>query len=227
MSSRELDHFRARIAALKKKYLPQDLKVYVTGTTVLWANMDEQVSATQLYSVAGTSLFLLLLFIGMFRSYRLVAVALLVNALPLAITLGMMGLLGLKINIATALIGGITLGIVVDDTIHLLNRINHYLNQGLAIGKAIEKAVVHVGKSIVNTTMIIAGGFACLATSSFLPSAQFGIFVTLAITIGLLLDLYLAPLLLMVLYRGEAGRSATAIETLLAKEPSAAEETTS
>jgi len=200
MSSKELETFRAQVSKLKDQYLPRELNVYVTGTTVLWANMDKQVSNTQLYSLGGISVFLLVLFIGLYRSYRLVIVALLVNALPLAITLGVMGLVGVKINIATALIGGITLGVVVDDTIHLFSRIKYFLNRGQGIALAVENAIRHVGKSIINTTVIVAGGFACLATSSFLPSAQFGVFVTLAITIALVLDLYIAPILINILY---------------------------
>ncbi|MGD8570574.1 MAG: MMPL family transporter, partial [Gammaproteobacteria bacterium] len=148
MSSKRLDRFREQVKQLKENTLPSGLEVYVTGTTVLWANMDEQVSETQLYSLAGVSIFLLLMFTAVFRSWRLIAVALLVNALPLAVTLGTMGLLDIKINIATALIGGITLGVVVDDTIHLFSRIKYYLKHGYDIASAVDKAVIHVGKSI-------------------------------------------------------------------------------
>lgn len=206
MSSKELETFRLQIQQLKDRYLPQALNLYVTGTTVLWANMDKQVSNTQLYSLAGISVFLLLMFISLLRSFRLVTIAILVNALPLAITLGIMGLVGVKINIATALIGGITLGVVVDDTIHLFSRIELFLNQGQGIAIAVKNAIGHVGKSIINTTVIIAGGFACLATSSFLPSAQFGAFVTLAIIIALVLDIYIAPILINLLYYRKQGR---------------------
>ncbi|MGD8641995.1 MAG: efflux RND transporter permease subunit [Gammaproteobacteria bacterium] len=201
MSSRELDRFRVKVQQLSSRLLPSEVNVYVTGTTVLWANMDQQVSRTQLYSLLGVSVLLMCLFVAIFRCWRLTLVALVVNALPLAVTLGTMGLLDIKINIATALIGGITLGVVVDDTIHLFMRIKHYLNEGCSIDVAIDHAVQHVGKSIINTTFIIAGGFACLATSSFLPSSQFGVFVTLAIIIALILDLYIAPLLLKRLFK--------------------------
>jgi hypothetical protein len=223
MSSKELDRFRAQVTALATRYLPRDIEVYITGTTVLWANMDEQVSYTQLYSLGWGSVFLLVLLIASFRSFRLVIVASLVNALPLAITLGMMGFLDIKINMATALIGGITLGVVVDDTIHLFTRIKYFLNQGLDMVQSIEKAIAHAGKSIVNTTLIIAGGFACLASSSFLPSAQFGVFVTIAISIAMFLDLYLGPLLLKILYRTEPVNEAAAVDELLKAQTASAE----
>jgi hypothetical protein len=113
------------------------------------------------------------------------------------------------------LIGGITLGVVVDDTIHLFSRIKYYLKHGYDIASAVDKAVIHVGKSIVNTTLIVAGGFACLATSSFLPSSQFGIFVTLAITVALLLDLYLAPMLIKVLCQGAQSSDPTFIDGII------------
>ena len=63
-----------------------------------------------------------------FRSFKLGLIGILANALPLAITLGVMGWFGIKINMATAIIGGISLGIVVDDTIHFINGFHTRLN---------------------------------------------------------------------------------------------------
>ncbi len=194
LSSSELGRFRQKIATLAATYLPSQVQVYVTGTTALWANMDQQVSATQLWSLLGMALFLTVFLLLIFRSVRLAALALLINGLPLAVVLGAMGWLDLHINIATALIGGITLGIVVDDTLHLLQRFRDNLDLGW--DEAIRIAVGEVGPSVVYTTIIIVGGFACLAASSFLPSAQFGALVSLAVVLALLLDLWLLPALL-------------------------------
>ena len=123
MSSRELGEFKKILHGLEKRYLPPEVTMSVTGTTTLWANMDSQVSRTQLLSLITISVFLAIFLPLIFGSIRLGLVGLLVNVLPLAATLGCMSLLGIKINIATALIGGISLGIVVDDTIHLISRI--------------------------------------------------------------------------------------------------------
>ena len=131
-----------------------------------------------------------------FGSIRLGMIGLLINILPLAVTLGCMSLLDIKINIATALIGGISLGVVVDDTIHLISRIKLNLQNGHSIAHAVDDALQSVGKSIVRTTLILVVGFSCMATSNFLPTAHFGIFISLSIFLALVLDLIYLPALL-------------------------------
>ncbi len=197
MSSKQLDHFRKNIQDLAKQHLPADIRVNITGTTALWANMDQHVSATQIQSLAGMIIFLTLLLLFVFRSVKIALIGIIVNGLPLAIVLGIMGFFDFNINIATALIGGITLGVVIDDSLHLLMRIQENYHGDWE--KAISKAVTEVGRSIVFTTTIIVGGFASMMTSNFLPSAEFGTFVTLAVILALILDLWLLPQLLRLL----------------------------
>jgi len=194
MSSKELDRFNAEVMALATQHLPPDMQVYLTGTTTLWANMDRHISTTQIQSLLIMTVFLSLILLMVFRSFKLALVGIIVNGLPLAIVLGIMGLLGFTINIATALIGGIILGVVIDDTLHLLMRVRENLGQNKE--NAIAIAVNDVGRSIVYTTLIIVGGFACMMTSDFAPSAEFGAFVSLAVVLALLLDLWLLPQLL-------------------------------
>ncbi len=194
MSSKELDAFNEEIMALAQQHLPSDIQVYLTGTTTLWANMDRQISTTQIQSLLIMAVFLSLILLMIFRSFKLALLGIVVNGLPLAIVLGIMGLLGFTINIATALIGGIILGVVIDDTLHLLMRVRENLKQNKET--AIATAINEVGRSIVYTTLIIVGGFACMMTSDFSPSAEFGAFVSLAVVLALLLDLWLLPQLL-------------------------------
>jgi len=194
MSSKELDQFNAEVMALAKQHLPSDMQVYLTGTTTLWANMDRHISTTQIQSLFIMTVFLSLILLMIFRSLKLALVGIIINGLPLAIVLGIMGLLGFTINIATALIGGIVLGVVIDDTLHLLMRVRKNLEKGKE--NAITTAINDVGRSIVYTTVIIVGCFACMITSDFAPSAEFGAFVSLAVMLALLLDLWLLPQLL-------------------------------
>ncbi len=194
MSSKELDAFNEEVMALAQQHLPSDMQVYLTGTTTLWANMDRQISTTQIQSLLIMAVFLSLILLMIFRSLKLALLGIIVNGLPLAIVLGIMGLLGFTINIATALIGGIILGVVIDDTLHLLMRVRENLKQNEET--AIATAINEVGRSIVYTTFIIVGGFACMMTSDFSPSAEFGAFVSLAVVLALLLDLWLLPQLL-------------------------------
>ncbi len=196
MSSRELDAFKDKLFNLQNQLLPKEVHMDVTGTTTLWANMDTQVSNTQFYSLLFITLFLLVLLPMIFGSFTLGMIGLAVNILPLAITLGCMAFLDIKINIATALIGGISLGVVVDDTIHFISRIIQNQKSGQSIAEAVENSIQTIGKSIIYTTLILIVGFSCMASSNFLPSAHFGIFISLSIFLALLLDLFCVPALL-------------------------------
>lgn len=85
--------------------------------------MDEDVTHTQIGSLVFIGLFLAVFLPLIFRSLNLGLVGLAINLLPLCVALGTMALFGIKINMATALVGGMSLGVVVDDTIHLLSAI--------------------------------------------------------------------------------------------------------
>ena len=196
LSSRELDEFKKKLYKLQAQHLPNNLTMKITGTTTLWANMDTHVSHTQFFSLLVIFLFLLVFLPIIFGSLKLGLVGLMVNVLPLAVTLGCMSLLDIKINIATALIGGISLGVVVDDTIHFISRIIQNQKSGQAPIEAVQNAIQTIGKSIIYTTLILIVGFSCMATSNFLPSAHFGIFISLSIFLALLLDLICLPLIL-------------------------------
>jgi predicted RND superfamily exporter protein len=196
MSSRELKAFRKKLQRLQKRYLPAGASMTITGTTTLWANMDTQVSQTQFVSLLFITVFLALFLPLIFGNLRLGMVGLLVNVIPLAVTLGCMSLLGIKINMATALIGGISLGLIVDDTIHFICRVIHNKQQGSTIGQAVDEAARTIGNSIFRTSLILVVGFSCMATSQFLPTAHFGIFISLSIVLALFLDLICLPVLL-------------------------------
>jgi len=193
LSSKELHTLRQEIALLKKKYLSGNITLNVTGTTVLWANMDTQIITTQFYTLLLVIIFLIVLLPLLFKSVFLGIFGVIINVVPLAATIGLMAWLGIKINIATVIIGAITIGIVVDDTIHMLYRIQKYREQGLSLRDAIDKALTTIGTSIYRTTIILFVAFLSMASSDFLPTAHFGIFVSFSVVLALLLDLIVAP----------------------------------
>jgi len=196
MSSKDLEAFKTRIMRLRHRFLSPDVKLDVVGTTVLWANMDAQVTHTQISSLLYVTIFLALMLPFMFRSFTFGLLGLVINSLPLAITLGLMGLLGMKVNMATALVGGISLGIVVDDTIHLITRIRAYLEAGIVPGEAVDKALQTIGVSLVKTTVLLVACFMTMATSSFMPSSNFGVLISISIAIALYFDLIVLPIIL-------------------------------
>lgn len=197
MSSKQLRSFRQRVSQIKAKYLPKDVEVIVTGTTVLWANMDTQITKTQTYSLIFIGLFLLISLPLVFRSIWLGGLGVLINFLPLAATIGLMSWFGIKINMATVILGAISIGVVVDDTIHMFYRIQRYRRLGNTMLQAVDNSMTTIGTSIYRTTVILIVAFTCMATSDFLPTAHFGIFVSISVLIALFLDLFVAPAILI------------------------------
>jgi hypothetical protein len=196
LSSSELHALRDSVAAIADEVLPPDARASLQGTTVLWANMDGEIGRTQVRSILMLAAVFVLLLPILFGSVRLGLLGIVINGLPLAMTFGLMGLLGSRLNMATALIGGVAIGSTVDSTLFFINRFQAELALGRTWTEAIEAAVRRVGDGILITTGILAGGFLCMTVSSFKPTADFGIFTCFTILTGAFLDIVIDPIVL-------------------------------
>ena len=130
------------------------------------------------------------------RSATAGTLAMLPNVFPVVVMLGLMGFTGVFLDIGTAMISAIAMGIGVDDTIHFLSR---YRRRRAELGEeraAVRATMQEVGRPMILTSLILAVGFSILCLSAFQPHLYFGIFAAIAILAALLGDLVLLPALL-------------------------------
>lgn len=187
---RELEAEGARVlgpaATLKASgYLPLYLRIvdYVVSGTV-WGLA---ISTVVVFAVVGLLL----------RSLVLTAAAVPTNLFPVALVFGVMGWTGIPLDIATATIGAIVLGIAVDDTIHFLFRYRAERQAGASREEAVGRTYRETGRAVVFASMVLAIGFAVLATSSSRSIAYFGIVASISIVGAMLADLFLLPVMLL------------------------------
>ena len=128
------------------------------------------------------------------------ALSILPNMLPVFVTLGAMGMLGINLDVATVTITSIVIGIVVDDTIHYLHRFRTELaaSNGDYIAAA-NAAAVAIGRSVGATSIIFSLGFSVLALASIKSIVYFGLLTALAMIVALIGDLFVLPAILVTL----------------------------
>ncbi|MBW7866714.1 MAG: MMPL family transporter [Brumimicrobium sp.] len=137
----------------------------------------------------------------LFKSFKMLFISLIPNIIPLLITLGFMGIMGIPLNITTALVFTISFGIAVDNTIHFLNYYKLELAKGRTPGYALRNAYFKVGKAILLASFLLICGFSIVSFSAFTAISYLGILATLTLFIALLADLILLPLLLIFFFR--------------------------
>ena len=201
MSTRDIDAFRAALDELAADQ-PEAWDVTLTGTTVLWANMDAHVVRTQLLTIGITAVVLLVLLPIVFRSLSLGLLGFAVSFVPVLCTLGLMAWIGLPVNIATCILGGVVMGLAVDDTIYYLSSFRERVRRGDPADLAARCATMTTGRAMIKTSLILTGGFLTMAASDFLPSVYFGIFFAFSILTALLADLIVLPALLRIMKPG-------------------------
>jgi predicted RND superfamily exporter protein len=136
-----------------------------------------------------------------FRDWRLGLIALIPNAAPIVIVVGVMGWAGLKVNVATAMLASVSMGLAVDFSIHYLYRFQHELQAGKSFSEAVRDAHGSVGLAMVLANIALVAGFSTLVISAFMPTVHFGLLVSVAMLGGLAGNLTALPLLLRVFYR--------------------------
>jgi hypothetical protein len=171
----------------------------VTGFFVLLAQLVERMLADQwlTFGLAAAGIFLLLA--AAFRSPLLAAVALVPNALPIFVVLGLLGWTGDRVNMGTAMIAAVSMGLSVDSSIHYLAAFRRRLAAGQPIAAALETAHQTAGRAMIFSTLALVIGFLALTTSGFIPTVSFGALSCLTLTGGLLGNLIVLPVMLSLL----------------------------
>ena len=199
VGSARLEEFQAAFAAVAAEILGPDITVTQTGTNVLAANLSDYLVESLLVSIGLAFVFISALMGALFRNLKLVLISLVPNVVPLVVVAGVMGVLGIDIKPATAVIFSVAFGIAVDDTIHFLARLKQEARAGRPLREAVRAALLGTGKAIVLTSLILLGGFLVLMTSSFQSTMYMGGLISLTIAMALLADLLLLPALLHLL----------------------------
>jgi predicted RND superfamily exporter protein len=136
-----------------------------------------------------------LIIIATLRSVRLGLVSLLPNLLPVAAAFGIWGAIEGEISFAATVVGALTYGIVVDDTVHLLARYQRYRRE-MALEETMRAAFRSVGVAVVVTSAVIALSFLPFALSGFLVNRHFGALTAITLAAALIADLLFLPALL-------------------------------
>lgn len=175
----------------------------VTGFFVLLATLVERLLADQwlTFAIAAVGIFLLLSVA--FRSVLLGAVALVPNGLPIFVVLGLLGWTGIRMNMGTAMIAAVSLGLSVDSSIHYIAAfrrqvLDHHADASAA--RALHSAHRSAGRAMIFSTVALAVGFLALTTSGFMPTVAFGWLSCLTLAGGLLGNLVVLPVLLTLLW---------------------------
>ena len=124
------------------------------------------------------------------RSWRRVLLAVPANTIPVALTLGLMGMTGIPLDVASATIASVILGLVVDDTVHLLRP-----TAGAGVLQSIRIAAVRHGGTLLMTTVVLAAGFLVLGLAEIRSIAWFGVLASFAVVAAIATDLLLLPAL--------------------------------
>jgi predicted RND superfamily exporter protein len=173
---------------------PEQLRL--AGALVLYNNVLQSLFSSQIMTLGLVFAAITLMLALLFSSLRFALIGIIPTLLTASTILGLMGWLGIPLDIMTITIAAITIGIGVDDTIHYLHRYREEQARVDEFGVAILRSHASVGRSIFLTSVIVSAGFSVLSFSNFTPIILFGLLTGLAMLLAFVANLTLLPALL-------------------------------
>tara|TARA_B100001057_G_scaffold500177_1_gene613937 strand:+ start:485 stop:3016 length:2532 start_codon:yes stop_codon:yes gene_type:complete len=173
-------------------------RLIMTGTSVAFLEGTTYLVKNLGISIALAICVIALMMASLFKSSRMVAIALVPNLFPLLFTAGVMGWFGIPIKPSTVLVFSIAFGISVDDTIHFLAKYRQELNmRSWNIRKAVILALKETGVSMMYTSIVLFFGFLMFTISTFEGTRFLGILVSITLAVAMSSNLLLLPSLLL------------------------------
>ncbi len=200
---KNLDNIRIRdFTARAEKWLqdnaPKSMHTHGVSTTVMFAHIAERNIRSMLLGTFIALILISLLLIISLRSVKIGLLSLIPNLVPVMMAFGLWGLLVGQVGLASSVVAAMTLGIVVDDTVHFLSKyLRARREQQLTVVDAIRYAFSHVGRALWVTTAVLVSGFLVLSQSAFALNSSMGALTGITLLLALMTDFLFLPILLM------------------------------
>nr|WP_086940909.1 MMPL family transporter [Thaumasiovibrio occultus] len=196
LGSKELVALEANILQWFSQNAPQ-LEVMASSPNLMFAHIGETNMKSMLISLPIALVLISGLMIFALRSLRLGLISLVPNIVPAVMGFGLWALISGEINLGLSVVVSLTLGIVVDDSVHFLSKYQYAKKQGSTTEKAVRYAFNTVGRALWITTVVLVAGFSMLATSGFRLNADMGQLSAIVIFLALIIDFLLLPAVLL------------------------------
>ena len=193
MSVRSFIEVAERARATAHAAAADRAEVSLSGYLPLYSHMIEQVVDDQVKSFSLAFLMVFLVVSLVLRSWRFALIAIPPNLLPVVILLGVMGIVGIKLDIATVTVAAVVLGVIVDDTIHILHRLRRELAAGADLDTAMRAVARASGLAVVSTSLVFAAGFFVISLAGSDAVGNSGLLIAVAVLAALVTDLMLLP----------------------------------
>lgn len=190
----ELEH---KVNQWLEQNMPE-IRTAAGSANIMFAHIGQR-NAKSLTGGAAIALVLIsVILIFALRSFRIGAISIVPNLVPVGIAFGIWGLISGQVGMSLSVVTGMTLGIVVDDTVHFLSKyLRARREKGLSSEEAIHYAFANVGIALIVTTLVLVSGFFVLTFSSFKLNSDMGLVTSITIAVALIMDFLLLPPLLM------------------------------
>ena len=182
---------------LQTKFNLSEDQFELTGLAVLYNNMLQSLFSSQIGSLSLVFIVIALMLLLIFKSLKIMLIGLMPNIFVAISVIGLLGILGIPLDIMTITVAAISVGMAVDNTIHYIYRYKKEIKITKSPDSALVNAHTTTGRAIFYTAATIAAGFSILALSNFFPTRLFGIFTALAMLIAFVSSLSLLPNLLV------------------------------
>ncbi len=171
----------------------------LSGVLILFNNLLQSLFKSQILTLGIVILGIFLMFFILFRNFVISFIGVVPNFIAAFFILGIIGLLGIPLDMMTITIAAITIGIAVDNSIHYIYRFKEEFSKIKDYNKTLDKCHSTVGIAILNTSITIVFGFSILILSNFIPTIYFGVFTGIAMLLAMISVLTLLPKLILTL----------------------------
>ncbi len=184
---------------LKDKFGLKEKDYKLAGVLILFNNLLQSLFKSQILTLGLVMIGIFSMFIILFRNIKLSLIGVVPNFIAAFFILGIIGLLGIPLDMMTITIAAITIGIAVDNSIHYIYRFKEEFNKIKDYNKTLKMCHSTVGVAILNTSITIVFGFSILVLSKFIPTIYFGVFTGLAMLLAMISVLTLLPALILII----------------------------
>jgi predicted RND superfamily exporter protein len=174
-----------------------DLVLTVASPGLMFAHIGEANMASMLKGTLIALVLISCLLVFALKSFKIGVISLIPNLLPAAIGFGIWGIYSGEVNLGLSVVLSMTLGIIVDDTVHFLSKYRHARNSGNDAEQSVRYAFASVGRALWITTLVLATGFSILMLSPFALNSDMGMLTSIIIVVALAVDFLFLPPFLM------------------------------